>query len=65
MQDKQESTAVLVLDNFYVCYIEETEMWGVYSGFLMPNVTVSEWYTKEEAIAAAKQEEALWQAKRQ
>lgn len=57
--------ATLMLSNFYVAPLEDQEMWGVFSAFDIPIVPRSEWYTEEEAIAAAKIEEAAWEAKRQ
>lgn len=59
------SEATFILTNYYVAYLDDQEMWGVFSAFHMPIRPVSEWYTEEDAINAAKIEEAVWEAKRQ
>jgi len=56
--------ATFMLTNYFVAQLEDQEMWGVFSAFDIPIVPRSEWYTEEEAIAAAKVEEALWESKR-
>jgi hypothetical protein len=57
--------ATFSLTKYFVALLEDQEMWGVFSAFDIPIKPISEWYTEEEAIAAAKVEEAAWEAKRQ
>lgn len=58
-----ESSAAFQLSNHFVNYLEEQDMWGVFSSFDIPIKPRSEWYTLEEAIQAAKVEEAIYEAK--
>lgn len=60
-----EVRATFMLENFFVAYLEDQEMWGVYSAFDIPAKPRQEWYTEAEVIAAAKVEDAAWNAKRQ
>jgi hypothetical protein len=55
--------AKLILGVFYVAYLEDQDMWGVFSSFDIPIKTLSEWYTYEAAVEAAKVEQAIWDAK--
>lgn len=56
--------AAFMLTNFFVAYLEDQDMWGVFSSFDIPIKPRSEWYTLEQAIAACKIEDATWEAKR-
>lgn len=56
--------AIFMLSNFFVAYLDDQDMWGVYSAFDIPPKPRSEWYTVEEAIAACEVEEAAWAVKR-
>lgn len=56
-------TAGLILENFFVAHIEDSDMWGVFSAFDIPILPKSEWYTEEEANKAAKKEESIWKVK--
>lgn len=57
-------TAGLILENFFVAHIEDSDMWGVFSAFDIPVLPRSEWYTEEQANEVARKEEAIWQSKR-
>jgi hypothetical protein len=59
-----ESTAAFHLTNHFVAYLEDQDMWGVFSSFDIPIKPRSEWYTLEKAIEACKVEEAIYEAKR-
>jgi len=58
-----ESTAEFQLLNHFVAYLEEQDMWGVFSSFDIPIKPRSEWYTLELAIEACKVEESIYEAK--
>lgn len=58
-----ESKAEFQLSNFFVMYLDNEDMWGVFSSFDIPIKPRSEWYTLEEAINAAKIEESIYEAK--
>ena len=56
--------AAFMLTNFFVAYLEDQDMWGVFSAYDIPIKARSEWYTLEEATEACKIEEAKWESKR-
>lgn len=58
-----ESLAAFQLSKHFVAYLEDQDMWGVFSSFDIPIKPRSEWYTLEQAIEAAKIEEAIYEAK--
>jgi hypothetical protein len=58
-----ESKAAFQLSNHFVAYLEEQDMWGVFSAFDIPIKPKSEWYTLEKATEAAKVEEAIYESK--
>lgn len=58
-----ESLAAFQLSNHFVDYLDDQDMWGVFSSFDIPIKPRSEWYTLEEAIEACKVEEAIYEAK--
>jgi len=60
-----ESKADFQLSNFFVTYLDEEDMWGVFSAFDIPIKPRSEWYTLEQAIASCKVEEAAWSQRRE
>lgn len=60
-----ESKADFQLSNFFVTYLDEEDMWGVFSSFDIPIKPRSEWYTKEQAIVACEVEEAAWSQRRE
>lgn len=57
-----ESLAAFQLVNHFVVYLEDQDMWGVFSAFDIPIKPKSEWYTLEQAIEACKIEEAIYEA---
>lgn len=60
-----DSTAAFQLSNFFVAYLNDQDMWGVFSSFDIPIKPRSEWYTLEQAIEACKIEEAIYESKLQ
>ena len=63
MAEKQTTKASFIMRNHFVSYISDCDMWGVFSAFDLPIKPISEWYTEEAAINAAKIEEAVWESK--
>lgn len=60
-----ESSAAFQMSNHFVAYLDDQDMWGLFSSFDIPIKPRSEWYTLEAAIEAAKAEEAIYKAKQE